>query len=57
MSVMHGIERIGQVKYDVLERDGQIRVVPSRGALDGVVPVAHRDRDGVDAGRIGPGDT
>jgi uncharacterized membrane protein YcaP (DUF421 family) len=56
MSVMHGIERIGQVKYDVLERDGQIRVVPSRGALDGVVPVAHRDRDGVDAGRIGPGD-
>jgi hypothetical protein len=28
MSVMHGIELIGQLKYAVLERDGQISIVP-----------------------------
>ena len=43
---------MGQVKYVVLERHGQIRVVPSRPDLDGVVPVAHRDRDGVGAAAL-----
>ena len=50
---MHGIELMGQVP----ERDGQIRAVPSRPDLDGVVPVAHRDRDGVGAGALAQGDT